>query len=97
MSVLDLPSSTNDVRGTGWFKLTSGGAAVPASFHATTDFVPGKFPSNKTTMPNLMVSTDCFTASVMFFIVGDSDNVASICFSALVPVFGDDVADWPIR
>ena len=86
VSVLALPSSTNDVRGTGSSKMTSGGVAVPASFRTTDDFVPDKFPSKEPTMSSLMVSTDRFTASVIFFVVGDSDDVASTCFSAPDPV-----------
>ena len=96
VSELDLPSSTNDVRGIGSSKLTSGGVDVPASFRATADFAPGKFPNNEPTISSLMVSTDRFTASVIFFVVGDSDNVASNCFAAPVPVVGGDVVDWPI-
>ena len=89
MSVLDLPPSTNDVRETGLSELSSDEIAVPSSF--CTDFVSGKFPSNEPMMSSLMVSTDRFTASVIFF-VGDSNNVVSTCFSAPVPIVGDDVA-----
>ena len=74
-------------------KLTSGGVAVPASFCMTADFVPDKFPSKEPTKPSLMVSTDHFAASVIFFVLGDSNDVASTCFSAPVPVVVDDVAD----
>ena len=84
VSVLDLLSSTNDVREAGSSKLTSGGVAVPASFRATADLVLGKFPSNEPTMYSLMVSTNRFTASVTFFVIGDNNNVVSTCFSAPV-------------
>ena len=47
-------------------------------------------------MSSRMVLTNRFTASMIFFIVGDSDTVASACFSAPVPVVGNDVTDWPI-
>ena len=39
VSVLDLPSSTNDIKGTGLSKLISGGVAVSVDFRATTDLV----------------------------------------------------------
>ena len=94
--MLDLPSSTNDVKGTGLSKLISGGVAVLVGFRATTDFVPDKFSSSEPTISSLMVSTDRFTASVIFFVFWDNDNVASDCFSAPVPIVGDDVTDWPI-
>ena len=56
VSVLDLLSSSNDVKRTGSPKLTSGGVAVLAGFCAIADFVLDKFSSSEPTMSSLMIS-----------------------------------------
>ena len=60
MSVFDLLSSTNNVRGIELSELTFRGVAVPSSFCATVDSVPGRLPNSEPTMLSLMVSIYCF-------------------------------------
>ena len=60
--------------------------ADPTTFCVTVDFIPGMFPSNESSMSSLMVKL--FTVSVIFFVVGDSDDLCLLAYRLILQLIG---------